>query len=450
MESAVEKVSELTRKVTVTLPAKEVRKELDKSYKKLKKEVNLKGFRKGKVPISVLERNFASKVQPEVAETLVQATYFDAIEEEGVQPVVHPEIKETNFPDDGTFVYVAMVDVKPEIELEHYKGLEIEKPITRVDDEEVDARIEELRREKAVLQNAEDDHKIVQDNIATVDFQGFHNGSAMKEVHNEDYSVDVGTKSLGKEFEDKLMGMKKGESTLYETSFSGDFSNPVLAGKTVEFKLDVKEIKERIKPELNDEFAKTVDEAHTSLDDLRTALKTELKEKKEKVLEGDLNDRIMKKMIDLNEFPIPERLIAYEIQEMVKQTEENLKNSNLTLESAGIKLEDLIEENRPIAEQRVRGDFLLKKVAELEDITIADDDIEAGYQRIGKEYNMTLDEVKGYFKRREEIMPFIQELLNEKILNFLRGAAKLIEVEAVADDPETTEKAIEESSEEKA
>jgi len=430
MDIAVENISELTRKVTVTLPAKDVRKALDKSYKKLKKDVKLKGFRRGKIPIAVLEKNFGEQVQGEVGEKLVQETYFDAIEEKGIDAVVHPEISEVDFPDDGTFVYVAMVDVKPVFELTEYKGLEIEKPVTEVRDAEVDGEIETLRRNQAALRSAADDHGIEMDDIAIVDFQGFHNGKAMKEVHNEDYSVDVGTKRLGEEFEEKLLGMKKGETTLYEIDFPGDYPNPILAGKAVEFKVDVKDVKERVKPELDDEFAKDIDEAHETLDDLRKAITAELKQKKEVALEGDLDDRIMHKLIELNQFEIPERLVAYEIQEMIKQTEENLKRSGLTMESAGIKMDDLVEQNREVAQKRVQGDFLLKKVAEVEEVKLADEDIERGYKRIAGEYNMTIDEVKGYFKRREEVLPFLNELLNEKILQFLRDEANMIEVAA--------------------
>lgn len=436
MDIAVENVSELTRKVTITLPAKTVRKALDKSYGKLKKEVNLKGFRRGKVPMAVLEKNFGKQVQAEVGEQLVQETYFDAIEKEGIDPVVHPEIADVDFPDDGTFVYVAMVAVKPEIDLQGHKGLEIDKPVTDVSEAEIDEKIEELRRSNAALRSADDDHGIEMDDIAIVDFQGFHEGKAMKEVHNEDYSVDVGTKRLGEEFEEKMLGLKKGETTLYEIDFPSDYPNPVLGGKTVEFKVDVKDIKVRVKPDLDDEFAKDIDAAHETLDDLRKAVAADLKKQKEDTLEGDLNDAIMNKLIELNEFEIPERLVAYEIQEMINQTEENLKRANMTLESAGIKMEELVEQNRPVAEKRVRGDFLLKKIAEIEEIKLAEEDIERGYERIAQEYNMTVPEVKGYFKRREEVLPFLNELLNEKILQFLRDEANYTEVAADAEEKE--------------
>ena len=427
MEIVVESVSELTRKLSITLPREEVSKELDKAYKKLGREVNLKGFRRGKVPISVLKQNFKDRVESEVGEKLVQATYFDAVEKENLDPVVHPEIREHSFGDDGTFVYVAEVDIKPVFELNDYKGIEVEKPATTVTDEEVDAHIEGLRRQHAVLRTADDDYAIQKDDVAIVDFQGYHNDKAMPEVHNENYSVDVGSGSLGKEFEEKLVGMKKGEKTLYEVDFPPEYPNPVLAGKTVEFKVDVNGVKQRIKPELDDEFAKDISEEYQSIDDLKAGVRKQLQEQKEKALEGDLDDRIIHKLIESNTFEIPERLVRFEIEEMIKQTEGNLERSGLTLESAGISRDELTERNREVAVKRVRGDFILKKVAEVEGIKLEEEDIERGYQRIAAEYNMTVAEVKQFFQRREEVLPFINELLNEKILRFLWESAKLID-----------------------
>ncbi|MCL1980799.1 MAG: trigger factor [Proteobacteria bacterium] len=428
MDIVVEQLSELTRKLTITLPKETVEPALTKAYAKINKEVKLRGFRRGKIPQGVLENNFKEQTQAEVGEKLVQESYFDAIEKQALDPVVHPEITEHTFKDDGTFVYVAMVDVKPQIELKEYKGLEVEKVALVVQEEEIDKEVELLRRHQAALQTAGEGHGIAMDDVAVVDFQGFHNGKAMKEVHNENFSVDIGMHRLGKDFEEKLIGLKKGDKTLYEITFPGDYPNPVLAGKNVEFKVDVKDVKVRILPTLDDEFAKDIKPELDTLAGLREDIRQRLQQAKEDALRGDLDDKIMHKLIELNPFEVPQRLVNYEIQEMIKQSEENLKRSGLTFESAGIKLDDLVEKNREVAVKRVKGDFLLKRIAEVEEIKIADEDIQRGYQRIADQYNMSLDEVKKYFKRREEILPFMNELHNEKVLNFLREQAKFIEV----------------------
>lgn len=428
MEIVVENLSDLTRKLTITLPRETVAPALEKAYAKINKEVRLKGFRRGKIPQSVLEKNFGEQVQNEVGEKLVQETYFDAVEKEGIEPVVHPEIAEHKFPEDGTFVYVALVDVKPVFDLTEYKGLAVEKPVMVVSDEEIDKEITLLQRHQAVLQTAEEGHLLAVDDVAVVDFQGFHNGKAMKEVRNENYSVDIGMHRLGKDFEEKLIGLKKGDKTLYDVDFPADYPNPVLAGKKVEFKVDVKDVKVRIKPAIDDEFAKDIKPELTSLEDLKKDIRDRLQKSKDDALKGDLDDKIMHKLIELNPFEVPQRLVNFEIQEMLKQVEENLKRSGLSFESAGINLQEWVEKNKEVAVKRVKGDFLLKKVAEVEEIKIADEDIQRGYQRIADQYKMTLDEVKKYFQRREEILPFMNELHNEKVLNFLREQANMTEV----------------------
>jgi trigger factor len=439
MDIVVEQLSELTRKLTITLPKETVEPALAKAYAKINKDVKLKGFRRGKIPQGVLENNFKDQVQGEIGEKLVQESYFDAVEQEKLDPVVHPEITEHRFADDGTFVYVAMIDIKPQFELKEYKGLEVEKPVVTVSEEEVDKEIKLLQRHQAVLQTAEEGHALATDDVAVVDFQGFHNGKAMKEVQNQNFSVDIGMHRLGKDFEEKLIGLKKGDKTLYEITFPVDYPNPVLAGKNVEFKVDVKDVKVRIKPELDDEFAKDIKPELNTLADLKEDIRLRLQKSKDDALQGDLDDKIMHKLIELNPFEVPQRLVNFEIQEMLKQTEENLKRSGLSLESAGINLDDLVEKNREVAVKRVKGDFLLKKVAEVEDIKIADEDIQRGYQRIADQYKMSLDEVKKYFKRREEILPFMNELHNEKVLNFLREQAAITEVAASEPAPEQTE-----------
>ena len=427
MDIAVEQLSDLTRKLTITLPHETVKPALDKAYAKANKEITLKGFRRGKVPRTVLEKNFKEQIEAEVGEQLVQDSYFSAIEQEKIEPVVHPEIAEHRFTEEGGFSYVAMIDIKPEFELNQYKGLEIELPPLSVGDEEIDLELQRIQRQQAAIQTAPEGYVIAMDDLITVDFQGFHEGKAMKEVHNENYLIDMGTNRLGEDFEKKLVGLHQGDKTLYEIDFPADYPNPVLAGKKVEFKVDVKEVKVRVKPELDDELAKDVDAGYNSLDDLKSAIRGDMTKARETARQGDLDDKIVLRLIELTPFEVPKRLVNYEIQEMLKQTEENLKRSGLSFESAGIDLKELVDGNREIAEKRVKGDFLLKKIAEVEEIKLADEDIERGYQRIAGQYRMTVEEVKGYFSRREELLPFMNELHNEKVLNFLREQTIIVD-----------------------
>jgi trigger factor len=440
MQITVNEVGVLTRKLKIVLPKEEVNKELDAGFQKIKKDANIKGFRRGKVPRHILEKTYGQQVKAEVAEKLVQATYFDAIEKEKLDVVAHPEIKAPVFEDDGSFSYEAEVDTRPQFELNEYKGLEIEKQEISVTDEEIDSEVERLRKEIAPLRNIEDRAAQVSD-IAIVDFDGFHDGEQMKEVHGENVNVDIGTGHHGQEFENGLVGMKKGEESSVEVNFTADSPNPILAGKKIEFKINVKDIKERVLPDLDDEFAKDVGAEFDTLAALRDNVREKILAEKEQARSGGLLDKIMQKLVEANEFEVPARLVQYEINEYIKQTEETLKRGGLTLESAGVNRAEAEERYRDTAVKRVRGDFILKKIAEMEDIKVLDEDMNNGFARIAKQYNMTVPEVKGYFKSRDDMLPFIGELLNEKILNFLSEESNFIEVAAEQEEKPSESKA---------
>ena len=427
MQVTIDEVSGLTKRLKIVLPKEDVEKELDDGFRKLKSEAKIKGFRKGKIPRHILERTYGQQVRAEVAEKLVQATYFDALEKEKLDAVVHPEIKSPVFEDDGTFSYEAEVDTRPQFDLADYKGVEIEKKEIVIGVNEIDAELERLRKEMAPLRSVED-RSIQENDIAIVDFQGFHEGEPIKQVDGVNINVDVGSGRHGEEFEKKLVGMQKDEESSVEVDFTADSPNPVLAGKKVDFKIKVNDVKERVLADLDDEFAKDVGEEFDSLDALKNHIREKKISEKEQAQEAEISDRIMAKLVEANEFDVPQRLVQHEINEYINQTEETLRRGGMTLESAGVNRPEAEKNYRETAGKRVKGDFILKKISELESIKIEDEDINNGFGRIAKQYNMTVPEVKGYFKSRDDMLPFINELLNEKILKFLRAEAKYVPI----------------------
>jgi len=426
MDVKVEEISALTRKVVITLPGDDVKAKLDEAYTTLQKESKMKGFRKGKVPRSVIIRNYKPQVEAEVGEKLVQDTYFDIIEKQEFDPVVHPEISEPAFNEDGTFTYIAHVDIRPEFELGDYKGIEVEKADVAVDDGAINSELTRIQRDMAALKTVEG-RAIAMDDIVVIDYQGYHKGHPMKQVKNEDYSVEVGSGQFDSEFETKLVGMKSGEEASHEMDFPEKHPNPLMAGKTIEFKITIKDVKERVLADLDDEFAKDVNESFKTLDELKKTISEKLQKDNEAVADGDFNDRIMKKLLENHEFEVPERLVRFEVEEMIKQTEQQLEKSGMNLEAAGLNREELANNNRSVAVQRVTGDFILKKIAEVEEIKVNDKDLEGTFKRIGDQYSMPVEKVKEFFKSRDDLLPLMNEVLNEKILKFLKEEAKVLE-----------------------
>ncbi len=425
MEVRVEEIGTLTKKITVTLPESDVQPKLHEAYEKLKKDIKIKGFRRGKVPRSVIEKNYKPQVEGEVGEKLVQDTYFEVIEKQGLDPVVHPDITSVKYNEDGTFTYVANVDTKPQFELTNYRGITVEKPAVTVSEAEIEAELKTIRKEMAVLRSVED-RAIAESDVVVVDFQGFHKGNPLKQVKNEDYSVDVGSGRMGKEFEEKLIGMNKEEEASHMVNFPEKHPNPILAGKEIEFRVKIKDIKERVLAEFNDDFAKDVSGTFNTLEELKTSIRERRLKEKEESAEGSFTDKIMQKLLEEHQFEVPNRLVAFEIEQMIKQTEQTLMKSGMTLESTGLNREELAKQNAEMAAKRVRGDFVLKKIAEIEGIKVNDEDLDRGFKRIGDQYNMPVAKVKEYFQSRDDLLPFMNELLNEKILHFLKEAAVVV------------------------
>ncbi len=320
MDVQVEELSTLTRKLTITLPADVVQPRLNEAYDRLKREVRIKGFRRGKVPRNVIVKYYREQVEGETGEKLVQENYFDAVEQHKVDPVTHPEIKDISYGDDGGFTFVAEVDIRPEFELGQYKGLEIVKPEVEVSAEEVNADLASMQKSMAPLQVV-DGRPVQQGDTVTVDFQGFHNGTALAQVKQEGYAVEIGSGVMGEEFEAKLVGMEKGEEGSHEVDFPATHPNPMLKGKKVEFRINIKEIQEKVLPALDDEFAKKADTQCSTLEELKESVKKRLAGIKEAEAEGAVSDNLVDRLLESHEFEVPKRLVAFEIEQMIKQTE---------------------------------------------------------------------------------------------------------------------------------
>ena len=438
MQVTVEDVSALTKRLQIVVPEENVSKKVEETYRRLASSVSLKGFRKGKIPRKVLEKSYGDSVKQEVGEDLVKESYFDALGQSKLDVVVHPEITAQEFAADGTFVYTAEVAVRPEFELGQVKGLEVEQPEIVVTDAEVSEELEKMRTQMAPLRSV-DDRPVKDQDMVVIDFQGYHEGNLMEQVAGENYTVEVGSGRNGREFEEQLVGLNKGEETSREITFPPAFANPVLADKKVEFKITVKDIKEKVLADLDDEFAKDVDGKFETLDALKEHVRAEKIAAKEKDQAGSLNDKLMTKLLEGHDFEVPKRLVGYEVAQLIEEMETRLQNQGLSLESAGLNRDKLTEEYQGIAEKRVRGDFILKKIAEQEEIKVTDQDVEEGFQRISEKYQMPIEEVKKFFAKRDDLLPYMNELLNEKILKFLCDEAVIKTV--AADEAAAGEKA---------
>ena len=256
MQVTVEDKSSVQKILHIEIPEEDVAKEVDKAYRELKKTAKVKGFRPGKAPRSVLERMFKKDVNADVAGKLIQTSLIDAVKEKDISFIGRPEINPPAFTGKGDYKYDALLEIEPEIGELDFKGLPLKKTLYKVTDDEVSAQIEMLRKNMATLKPLEKERPAEQGDSVIIDFEGFKDDKPFEETKKtENYTMKISSGAISKDFDDNIKGMKPGEEKSFEIDFPKDHHNTKLAELTIKFDVTLKEIREEVLPEVNDEFA---------------------------------------------------------------------------------------------------------------------------------------------------------------------------------------------------
>lgn len=385
--------------LTIEVPAAEVNNALDKAFNKIVKQINEPGFRKGKMPRPLFEKKYGVEaLYQDALEIIIPDAYSKAIDEAGIEPVDYPEIAGTeNFAKGQDFTFTATVTVKPEPKLGEYKGLEVTKLPTEVTDEEVEEQIQEQLARKAELEIKEEG-AIEEGDTAVIDFEGFQGEEAFEGGKGEDYPLEIGSGSFIPGFEEQLVGVKAGESKDVVVTFPEEYHAAELAGKEATFKVTVKEVKTKVLPELNDEFAKEIDPEVESLEALRAKIKEQTVEQKKAEAEGTLRDELVEKAAANAEMDIPASMIDTELDRMVQEFGQRLQMQGMNLELyfqfSGQTEEQLRGQMKEDAENRVRVALTLEAIAKAENIEVSEEDITTELDAMASQFGMTVDQIK--------------------------------------------------------
>lgn len=384
--------------LTVEVPAEEVNGALDKAFKKVVKEINVPGFRKGKMPRQMFEKRFGvESLYQDALDFILPDAYANAVEEAGINPVDRPEIDIEKLEKNEPLVFTAKVTVKPEVELGEYKGLEVSKEDTNVTDEEIEEQLKESQERMAEL-TVKEDGQVENGDTAVIDFEGFVDGEAFEGGAGNDYSLEIGSNSFIPGFEEQLVGAKTGEQKDVEVTFPEEYHAEELAGKSATFKVTVNEVKAKELPELNDEFAKELDEEVEGLDALRTKMKENLKAEKENASETQMRDQLVQKAAENATVEIPQAMIDSEIDRMMQDFEQRLSqqgmNKELYFQFSGQDEDALREQMKADAETRVRVSLTLEAIAKAENMEVTSEDIDKELEKMAGQFNMDAEQIK--------------------------------------------------------
>ena len=400
MSVQVEKLEKNMAKLTVEVPAENVEKAIQGAYNKMKKSINIPGFRKGKAPRQLIEKMYGKEVfYNDAIDAMLPSAYSDAVEECGEEIVSHPQIDVVQIESGKPFVFTATVAVKPAVELGEYKGIQVEKAPIEVKDEEIEAQIAKEREANSRTVTVED-RAVAQGDIVTLDFEGFVDGVAFEGGKGENYDLTIGSNTFIPGFEDQLVGAEIGKELDVNVTFPEKYGAKELAGKAAVFKCKVNGIKVKELPEADDEFAQEVSEFDT-LDEYKADIKAKLLKDKEDEAKRAKEDAVIGKIVENATMDIPDAMVEYQTQQMLDDFGRRMQSQGLSLEQyfqfTGMTEADYKEQMKPRALQNIQSRLVLEAVAEAEKLEATEEDLEKEYAKMAEQYKLDVDKVKEIF-----------------------------------------------------
>ena len=404
MSVQVEKLEKNMAKLTVEVPAENVEKAIQGAYNKMKKSINIPGFRKGKAPRQLIEKMYGKEVfYNDAIDAMLPSAYSDAVEECGEEIVSHPQIDVVQIESGKPFVFTATVAVKPAVELGEYKGIQVEKAPIEVKDEEIEAQITKEREANSRTVTV-DDRAVAQGDIVTLDFEGFVDGAAFEGGKGENYDLTIGSNTFIPGFEDQLVGAEIGKELDVNVTFPEEYGAKELAGKAAVFKCKINGIKVKELPAVDDEFAQEVSEFDT-LDEYKADIKAKLLKEKEDEAARAKEDAVIGKIIEGAKMEIPDAMVEYQTRQMLDEFAQRIQSQGISLDQyfqfTGLTEEKYMEEMKPRALQNIQSRLVLEAVAQAENLVAEEADIEEEIKKMADMYKMEADKIKELLGERQ-------------------------------------------------
>jgi trigger factor len=411
------------QEITIEIPADVVAEEQEKLIAEYSRQARVPGFRKGKVPASVVRSRFNDQLKEDLLERLVPQYFQVAVMSSGQKPIATPSIKKLEAEPGQAIRFTASFDVMPEFELGDYKSVKVEKPVVEVTDEEVQAEISSLQERQASYDPVDEDRPLQDGDFAQVAFEATPKNVALDKeepVKMDEVMVEIGSPNTVAAFTENLRGVKAGEERNFEVSYPGDFYDHRLAGKNFDYKVKVNSIKKKTLPEVNDEFAKELSPEMETLDQLKQAIRENLQAHRQQHADHEAKEKLIDTLIEQHQFPVPKSMVDHQIN---LRLERGLR----ALAAQGMRTEDMKRMDfgklrvaqTPAAIKEVRSGMLLHKIADAENIQISDEELEREVHILAHQTQQSPDEVRAQLAKDQGLDRIRARMRGEKALDFL-------------------------------
>jgi trigger factor len=427
MKIDIDELNAVQRKVRVELPADRVAGEFARVYKRLGQRVRVKGFRTGKIPRTVLQGIYGEEVKGEVKTHLVEESLGEIIRERGLRLVSRPEVETDDLSESDAFSFSAVFEIKPEIAVRDYIGMAVEKAKLAVSDAQVDEALDRLREAHAHLQPINDRDIVAQGDFVTLDYEGSIDGKGFPGAKGQNYALEVGSGQALPEFEEAVTGSRLNEPKIAQVRYPENYPNKEIAGKTVQFSLLAREIKHKVLPALDDEFAKDHGECD-SLAELRERIRARLAEELRHYQDQELKEKIISQLIAAHPFSVPPSMVERQTRYLLERYQ-----SQTSGQSGGDGPPPLEEARKTLearALRQVQATLLLEKIAEMENITAADKQVQERVDALAKAAGNRAKTVREYYASAESRADLRAQIVFERTASFLLERAIVTEVDS--------------------
>jgi len=423
MQVTVQRLSPVVVEFNIQIESDRVKTEVEKAYTAVAKNAKVRGFRPGKAPRKVLSHVYGPRIARDVADLLVEETYPQVLNEQKVQPVGNPAIERKTFAEDQPFSYTARVEVLPSIESVKYEGLTAKRTKVEVKAEQVTAEIDRLREAHATLEDPKSARPAQKDDIATIDFEVEAAGEKVADAGANDFQVWLGRGQLLPPLEDELLGLSIGDKKTIDVPIPAAHQHKKLKGKTVQFQVTLKALKERVLPVADDEFAKDLGKYET-LADLEKELRERLEKQATEASENNLAEQLVVDLVKANPIPVPPSLV----ERQMRLTEQEILNRARTQGNQATGLGDELREKvRADSEMKVAAGLLMAEVAKKEALQIGDADIEEGLKELAEQTGKNVAKLRAEYREPQKREMLIGMILENKVLDIIQAKAKIEE-----------------------
>jgi trigger factor len=422
MKVQVEELSPIEKKLSIEVDSARVAEELTRAYAAVGRQVKLPGFRQGKVPRRILEQRFREQVEDDVIQRMVQTAYTEAVREHNVDVVSQPQVTNSGLKPGAPFSFEARVEVKPKLEAKDYKELPLKKTEATVGDAQVTEQLEKMRESASRMEPITGRDVAAAGDFATIDYDATIDGKPFTGSKAEDVVVEIAPGELVESNIAALEGVKVGDTKEIDYAFPPTYGIEEVRGKTAHFKLNLKGLKKKVVPELNEDFAKEV--GSQSVDELRGKIKTDLERAQKNKAQVEERDALYKALIERNAFEVPKAMVERAIDSMLDGAMRQMARSGLDVRNLGLDFMRLRDEMRERAVQEVKGTLLLEAIAQKEGIQAGDEDVEKKIEELAAEAGQPVANVRKYFKNPDDRFGLSLRLREEKTIEFLKAQAK--------------------------